>query len=90
MSSPADPAVGPFIKQACKQLRLPSIGFKAESLAQEAARTNQSHLSYLAALLEVEMEDRSERRRHRRAPRPSSRALSDWRTSASTRHRRSR
>lgn len=66
MISSADPAAGPFIKQACKQLRLPSIGARAESLAGEAARANQSHLTFLSALLEVELEDRTERRRQRR------------------------
>ncbi len=55
-----------FISQACRDLRLPSIGTKALSLAEDAARSNQSHLSYLAALLESEQEDRTERRRHRR------------------------
>lgn len=61
-----EPALGPFIKQACKDLHLPSIGSRVESLAEEAARTNQSHLSFLAALVEAELDDRAERRRQRR------------------------
>jgi len=54
------------IHQACRQLRLPSIAARASSLAGEATRTGEGHLGYLAALLEAELEDRTDRRRHRR------------------------
>lgn len=60
------PVLEASVHQACKQLHLPTIGAKAVPLAEEAARSNQSPLSYLAALLEAEQEDRAERRRHRR------------------------
>jgi DNA replication protein DnaC len=45
---------------------MPTVAGRAASLAEEAARTNQSHLAYLAVLLEAEQEERAERRRHRR------------------------
>jgi DNA replication protein DnaC len=69
------------IRQACKQLRLPTIAARAEAVATEAARENQSHLAYLAALLEAELDDRAERRRHRRiaeARFPRLKRLSDF------------
>lgn len=61
-----DNALEASIKAACKQLRLPTIGARAGQVAQEAARAKQSHLAYLWALVESELEDRGDRRRHRR------------------------
>lgn len=61
-----DSALEGFIRAVCKELRMPTIGSRAASLAKEAARANQSHLVFLCALLEAEQEDRAERRRHRR------------------------
>lgn len=66
MTKPKDTAIESFITASCKDLRLPSIASRAAPLAEEAARSNQSHLSYLCALLEAEQDDRAERRRHRR------------------------
>ncbi|MGH2750171.1 MAG: IS21-like element helper ATPase IstB [Actinomycetota bacterium] len=67
MTAPTrDRALEASIKAACKQLRLPTIGTRAGAVAQEAARAKQTHLAYLWALLEAELEDRGERRRHRR------------------------
>jgi len=54
------------VRQACKTLRLPTISMRAKTLAQEATRSNNSHLAFLDALLEAEIEDRDERRRQRR------------------------
>ena len=54
------------VRAACKELHLPTVGAKAASVASEAARANHSHLTYLYALLEAELEDRADRRRHRR------------------------
>jgi len=54
------------IRQACRQLHLPTIAARAATLSAEALREKQGHLSFLAALLEAELEDRTERRRHRR------------------------
>jgi DNA replication protein DnaC len=56
----------PSARQACKQIRIPTIASKATRLADEAVRSNQGHLAYLDALLEAELADRAERRRHRR------------------------
>ena len=61
----SEATLGPLIKQGCKDLHLPSIGSRAEPLAEEATRSGLSHLAYLAALLETELDDRAERRRHR-------------------------
>lgn len=54
------------IRQACRQLRLPTIAGRAASVSAEAVRQGESHLAFLAALLEAELEDRTDRRRHRR------------------------
>src|ERR1022692_3817124 len=42
-------------------LRLPSVGAQFASLAEEAAQRKHSHLHYLEALLQAEMEDRERR-----------------------------
>ena len=49
------------IAQHCKTLRLPSIGTQFSSLADEASKQNHSHLHYLEALLQSEVEDRERR-----------------------------
>ena len=49
------------IAQNCKALRLPSVGAQFASLAEEAAQHKHSHLHYLEALLQSEMEDRERR-----------------------------
>ena len=49
------------IAQNCKALRLPSVGAQFASLAEEAAQRKHSHLHYLEALLQSEMEDRERR-----------------------------
>jgi DNA replication protein DnaC len=54
------------IRQACKQIRIPTVASKAARLAEEAVRSNQGHLAYLDALLDAELSDRAERRRTRR------------------------
>ena len=54
------------IRQACRQLRLPTIAARAAGLSAEATKAGEGQLSFLAALLEAELEDRTERRRHRR------------------------
>jgi hypothetical protein len=38
------------VEESCRLLRLPTIGVQFERLAQEALKTNQSHLRYLAEL----------------------------------------
>jgi hypothetical protein len=49
------------IAQHCKTLRLSSIGGQFASLAEEACKQNHSHLHYLEALLQSEVEDRERR-----------------------------
>ncbi len=49
------------IAQSCKALRLAAVGAQFTSLAEEAAQRNHSHLYYLEALLQAEMEDRERR-----------------------------
>ena len=54
------------VRQACKELHLPTVAGRAPQVAQEAARGGATHLAFLGALLDSELEDRAERRRHRR------------------------
>jgi DNA replication protein DnaC len=65
MRASAGHAVAASVVAACKELHLPTVAARSSSLAEEAARANEGHLSYLSALLEAECEDRAERRRHR-------------------------
>jgi DNA replication protein DnaC len=46
------------IQQQCKALRVPAIGSQFAPLAQQAVREKQSHLDYLEALLNAELEER--------------------------------
>lgn len=66
MTAAGEQAVEASVKAACKELHLPTVGSRAASLATEASRANHGHLAYLGALLEAELEDRADRRRHRR------------------------
>jgi DNA replication protein DnaC len=54
------------IGQYAKQLRLPTLGGQFARLAEQAAKTKQSHLSYLEALLEGEVEERGRKAMARR------------------------
>jgi DNA replication protein DnaC len=49
------------IQQYARQLYLTTVADQFASLAEEAARKKQSHLSYLEALLEAEVEERDRR-----------------------------
>ena len=49
------------IAQHCKALRLAAVGAQFASLAVEASQQNHSHLHYLEALLQAELEDREHR-----------------------------
>ena len=66
MTAAAEAVIDAQIRQACRQLHLPTIAGRAASVSDEAIRQGESHLSFLAALLEAELEDRTDRRRHRR------------------------
>jgi DNA replication protein DnaC len=76
-----DPVLESEIRQACRELHLPTIASRAAPVATEALREGRTHLAYLVALLEAELEDRAERRRHRRiaeARFPRLKRLSDF------------
>ncbi|NTW37440.1 MAG: AAA family ATPase, partial [Syntrophobacteraceae bacterium] len=47
-----------LILEYAKRLRLPTFGGQVVRLAEEAAKQGQSHLDYLEALLEAEIEER--------------------------------
>src|SRR6202051_527289 len=49
------------IAQRCQTLRLGAIGAQFASLAEEARQQNHSHLHYLEALLQAEVEERERR-----------------------------
>jgi DNA replication protein DnaC len=54
------------IRQYAKQLRLPTIGGQFVRLAEQAVKEKQSHVSYLEALLEGEVEERGRKAMSRR------------------------
>jgi len=57
--SAAKPLQQAAILQYAKQLHLPTLGDQFVDLAEEAVKEKQSHLSYLEALLEAEIEERN-------------------------------
>src|SRR5438067_4377248 len=64
------------------QLKLPTVRRRFRGLAEEALREQQTPVAYLAALLEAEMSERSERREKRRlieARFPAIKRLEDFR-----------
>lgn len=66
MKAPSDTPALAQVRQACKELHLPSVGARAQQVSEEATKGGVTHLAFLGALLEAELEDRAERRRHRR------------------------
>ena len=69
------------IRQSCKKLHLPTVGSQCERLAEQAVKAKQSHVSYLDALLEAEVEERERnvvRRRMHEAHFPKVKALEDF------------
>lgn len=46
------------VEQSCRQLRLPTIASQFERLAQEAVKSNQTHVRYLCELLSAELDER--------------------------------
>lgn len=58
MSATTVPVQQATIRQYAKQLQLTTIGGQFAQLAEQAVRQKQSHLSYLEALLGVEVEER--------------------------------
>ena len=69
------------IRQHCKALRIPTIGTQFARLAEAASREGQSHLGYLEALLQAELEERDQRlieRRLREARLPRMKSLEEF------------
>src|SRR6266478_4987747 len=66
MSAAVQPMHEAAIRQYAKQLRLPTVGGQFARLAEQAVKEQQSHLSYLEALLEVEVEERGRKAMARR------------------------
>ena len=69
------------IRQQCKALHLPSIAAQCAQLAEQAARERRTHLGYLEALLQAELEDREHRlvgRRLRDAHLPRLKTLEEF------------
>src|SRR5260370_31091527 len=58
MSATSIPLQQSTIRGYAKQLRLPTLGGQFARLAEQAIKEKQSHVSYLEALLAVELEER--------------------------------
>ncbi len=67
MSAPAKTqALEALVEAHARELHLPTVRSRFRALATEALRTQQTPLAYLAALLEAEVDERTERRERRR------------------------
>jgi DNA replication protein DnaC len=69
------------IRQQCKVLRMPSIAAQCTQLAEQAVRERRTHLGYLEALLQAELEEREQRlieRRIREARLPRMKTLEEF------------
>ena len=69
------------IKQSCKQLHLPTMAGQCLRMAEQAVKEKQSHLTYLDALLEAEVEERERnvvRRRIKEAHFPKVKTLEEF------------
>lgn len=55
-----------YVVELCRKLRLPSVGREAVRLAQQAMRQGLDPLSYLIELMELELDEREQRRASRR------------------------
>ena len=80
------------IKQQCKVLHLPTVAAQPAQLAEQAVRERRTHLGFLEALLQAELEEREQRlveRRIREAHLPRIKTLEEFKCSvpASRRNR---
>ena len=69
------------IRQQCTVLRLPTVAAQCAQLAEQAVRERRTHLGYLEALLQAELEDREQRlveRRIREAHLPRMKTLEEF------------
>jgi DNA replication protein DnaC len=70
-----------IIRQQCKVLRMPTIAAQCSRLAEQAVRERRTHLGYLEALLQAELEEREQRlieRRLREARLPRMKSLEEF------------
>jgi DNA replication protein DnaC len=69
------------IQQQCRVLHLPAVAAQCAQLAEQAVRERRTHLGYLEALLQAELEEREQRlieRRIREARLPRMKTLEDF------------
>jgi DNA replication protein DnaC len=69
------------IRQQCRVLHLPAVAAQCAPLSEQAVRERQTHLGYLEALLQAELEERELRlieRRIREARLPRMKTLEDF------------
>ena len=66
MKTPPQGAVDALILAQTRELHLPTVAARYGELADEAARAGTPHRDYLAQLLEMELDDRGQRRAERR------------------------
>src|SRR5436853_958712 len=66
MRSETSPLQLAAVEQQCKQLRLPAVSQYCGPLAEQAIKERQTHLGYLEALLQAELEERERKAVERR------------------------
>jgi DNA replication protein DnaC len=65
-TNPKTAAMEALIEAHAGELKLPTVKARFRAMAEEATRDQQTPVAYLAALLEAEHQERSERRERRR------------------------
>ena len=65
-SNPRGAALEALVEAHATELKLPTVKARFRAMAAEATRDQQTPIAYLAALLEAEQQERSERRERRR------------------------
>src|SRR5271169_3668826 len=81
MSAEAAALEAATIRQQCKVLHMPTIAAQCAQLAEQAVRERRTHLGYLEALLQAELEEREQRlveRRIREAHLPRMKTLEEF------------
>jgi DNA replication protein DnaC len=81
MSTEAAALEAATIRQQCRVLRMPAIAAQCAQLAEQAVRERRTHLGYLEALLQAELEERDQRlieRRLREARLPRMKSLEEF------------
>jgi len=81
MNAPAAALEAATVGQQCKMLHLPAVAAQCTQLAEQAVRERRSHLGFLEALLQAELEEREQRlveRRLREARLPRMKTLEEF------------